>query len=423
MTTIKIIIMFVLSMSLLASSLIQESTVSAIVSPFFGSFDTANPSAIIVPDDYPTLQSAVGNASAGATIFVKKGIYNLESRLIINKPLTLIGETNLETILDGYRGKFDLMNRDTIEIDAANVTISGFKITNCQVAIGANYAASGLKILNNYIVNNNAAIFLDKNIYGMIISNNEISLNGLGIGENLLNSIISNNTINKNGVALSLVNSRDIMVFDNKITNNSLGILLESVSNVSINRNDIIGNTNDYQSTGSGGFGVQFRINCNNCRVYENNLNDNIFGIYLVNSELGILSSYGFKNEVFLNNFLNNIQSAFVEKELSYLTDGSAGNGTTAVSWDNGTIGNYWSDYKTKYPNATEVGVSGIGDMKFMIDENNIDNYPLMYEVGIRIETSSQPSTVLTTTYLVCIISVIIVISIPLFLIKKKKYS
>jgi nitrous oxidase accessory protein NosD len=410
-------------MSLLASSLIQESTVSAIVSPFFGSFDTANPSAIIVPDDYPTLQSAVGNASAGATIFVKKGIYNLESRLIINKPLTLIGETNLETILDGYRGKFDLMNRDTIEIDAANVTISGFKITNCQVAIGANYAASGLKILNNYIVNNNAAIFLDKNIYGMIISNNEISLNGLGIGENLLNSIISNNTINKNGVALSLVNSRDIMVFDNKITNNSLGILLESVSNVSINRNDIIGNTNDYQSTGSGGFGVQFRINCNNCRVYENNLNDNIFGIYLVNSELGILSSYGFKNEVFLNNFLNNIQSAFVEKELSYLTDGSAGNGTTAVSWDNGTIGNYWSDYKTKYPNATEVGVSGIGDMKFMIDENNIDNYPLMYEVGIRIETSSQPSTVLTTTYLVCIISVIIVISIPLFLIKKKKYS
>lgn len=415
--------MFVLSMSLLASSLIQESTVSAIVSPFFGSFDTANPSAIIVPDDYPTLQSAVGNASAGATIFVKKGIYNLESRLIINKPLTLIGETNLETILDGYRGKFDLMNRDTIEIDAANVTISGFKITNCQVAIGVSYSASGLRILNNDIVNNYAGIFLDKKVYDIIISNNKIALNGLGVGENLLNSIISNNTFTENGLALSIVNSKNIRVFDNKIANNSIGILLESVSNVSINHNDIIANTNDYQSTGSGGFGIQFRINCNNCRVYENNLNNNIFGIYIVNTELGVLSSYGFKNQVFLNNFLNNIQSAFVEKTLSYLTDGNVVNGTTAVSWDNGTIGNYWSDYKTKYPNATEIGMSGIGNMKFMIDENNIDNYPLIYEVDLRIETPAQSGSVLTATYLVYIISGIIVTCIIIFLFKKKKYS
>ncbi|UCC59173.1 MAG: hypothetical protein JSW14_04915 [Candidatus Bathyarchaeum sp.] len=49
-------------------------------------------------------------------------------------------------------------------------------------------------------------------------------------------------------------------------------------------------------------------------------------------------------------------------------------------TWDNGfpSGGNYWSDYQTRYPNATEVGTSGIGDIPYIINENNQDNYPLM---------------------------------------------
>jgi pectin methylesterase-like acyl-CoA thioesterase len=31
---------------------------------------------LIVPDQYPTIQAAVNNATAGDTIFVKKGTYN-----------------------------------------------------------------------------------------------------------------------------------------------------------------------------------------------------------------------------------------------------------------------------------------------------------------------------------------------------------
>ena len=35
----------------------------------------AEPKTIVVPDDYPTIGWAIGNASEGDTIFVKKGTY------------------------------------------------------------------------------------------------------------------------------------------------------------------------------------------------------------------------------------------------------------------------------------------------------------------------------------------------------------
>jgi hypothetical protein len=48
--------------------------------------------------------------------------------------------------------------------------------------------------------------------------------------------------------------------------------------------------------------------------------------------------------------------------------------------WDDGypSGGNYWSDYSTKYPSATEVDNSGIWNTPYVIDANNTDHYPLM---------------------------------------------
>ena len=39
----------------------------------------AEPKTIVVPDDYPTIQGAIGNASDGDTIYVKKGIYDAQN--------------------------------------------------------------------------------------------------------------------------------------------------------------------------------------------------------------------------------------------------------------------------------------------------------------------------------------------------------
>jgi hypothetical protein len=54
----------------------------------------------------------------------------------------------------------------------------------------------------------------------------------------------------------------------------------------------------------------------------------------------------------------------------------------SANFWDNGSIGNYWIDYLTKYPNASEIGNTGIGDTPYVLDEQNVDRYPLMYPWG-----------------------------------------
>ena len=46
--------------------------------------------------------------------------------------------------------------------------------------------------------------------------------------------------------------------------------------------------------------------------------------------------------------------------------------------WDDGEKGNYWSDYTTRYTNASEIDESGIGDTPFYINPNNIDCHPVM---------------------------------------------
>lgn len=46
---------------------------------------------IVVPDDYPTISSAIGNATNGDTIFVRKGTYE-ETTIAIEKSISIIGE-------------------------------------------------------------------------------------------------------------------------------------------------------------------------------------------------------------------------------------------------------------------------------------------------------------------------------------------
>ncbi len=59
---------------------------------------------------------------------------------------------------------------------------------------------------------------------------------------------------------------------------------------------------------------------------------------------------------------------------------GQAADSGSVNFWDDGypSGGNYWSDYQTKYPHAQMIGDSGIGNVSYVIDSQNKDNYPLL---------------------------------------------
>jgi hypothetical protein len=67
--------------------------------------------------------------------------------------------------------------------------------------------------------------------------------------------------------------------------------------------------------------------------------------------------------------------------------------GTDVVSWDNGAMGNYWSDYS-----GVDQNNDGIGDTPYVIDENNKDSYPLMTAHESLPSPTPTPTIIVTPT-------------------------
>ncbi|MCD6485157.1 MAG: hypothetical protein J7L47_08625, partial [Candidatus Odinarchaeota archaeon] len=84
-----------------------------------------------------------------------------------------------------------------------------------------------------------------------------------------------------------------------------------------------------------------------------NDIYNNKYGIYVDPSE---------NNLIYMNNLINNTYQAYFRGAVH------------PNSWDNGTFGNYWSDY-----NGTDANEDGIGDTPYYINDDNVDHYPLMF--------------------------------------------
>lgn len=357
---------------------------------------------IIVPDDYPTIQEAIDNASVGDTVFVKKGTYNVDgtfyepsydySGIIIDKQISLIGEDSQETIIRGISSSsFSFFDQSVIQVTADNVTIAGLTITSDGHMTGIDVketnskAPMRCKIVGNNIVNNLVGINRDGNynhVTGVVqrsydvISDNNITGNHDGINIESSDSVISRNFIADNG---------------------GNGISVSFSVNVTLSGNTILHNNHIYKSGGSGGLHLKW---WGPYYVYGNNLTNNYgFGIsiadycnnatisnnYIANNNIGILSLVpedyvGLGNKVYENNVINNREQVALNH-----------NGT--IAWDNGVRGNYWSDYQSKYPKATELNASGIWNLPYVIDENNTDHFPLMQQAEILTEPNQTPPT------------------------------
>jgi len=183
------------------------------------------------------------------------------------------------------------------------------------------------------------------------------------------NSVLGNNIANDEyGIEVS--ESLNNTISGNNITANKRdGVWLYWSSNSSILGNNITANNRD-------GIGLYWSSNYNS--VSRNNI--------VANNRHGIGLYDSLNNTFCHNNFIDNFLQVYI------YTSGYAN------VWDDGypSGGNYWSDYAgvdlCSSPNQTVTGSDSVGDAPYVIDENNVDNYPLMapysrFEVGTWNET------------------------------------
>jgi nitrous oxidase accessory protein NosD len=335
----------------------------------------AEAATIVVPDDFSTIQEAVEHAKEGDTVFVKNGVYTVDDNttMVIDKTLSLIGEDPENTVILGAFSTYP-ENDVAIRVAAPNVTLSGFTIKDCPVAIAvANYYAepypSGCRIIGNNIVNNSEAIRPQRN--DLLISGNNITGNQAGItGYNAENVVITGNNITDNHYhGVDIGQSRNVTVCRNNISNNAGGLNLIYYGPYNVYGNNITQN----------GWGIRFAEGCQNATICGNNISQNGVGVVLLNfPNGGDVAVSGVGNTVFGNLFVGNSEQV-TKDEIEYENINVTWSmGTDIVLWDNGVLGNYWDDYDGSDKNDDEIG-----DTPYIIDENNRDNRPSMYPLDV----------------------------------------
>lgn len=384
----------------------------------------ANPGTIYVPDDFPTIQEAVYNASLGDTIIVRAGIYY--ENLIVNQTVVLRGEDKTNTIIDG-RGidhvitlknnsititKFTIRNSKNysgIEIDQfGNQTIYDNTFLNNAYGISLLFTDGNTVFDNSFIDNGIASInigassannvtrnYVSQSTYGIklegsdnnFIVGNTVSDASYGIymyssnwnevDENNVQSEvvgiysvyssdnnIRNNIVSESAYGIELYGGTYNNVFNNTVIQNAYGITL-----VYSNTNDIYGNL-----VSNNNWAIQFYDSDNNL-VTNNTASYNAYGIYLVATSTG--------SSIYKNNFLGNTMQVFQH--------GNSPN-TWYTTISGNKYGNYWSDYS-----GEDTDGDGVGDSPGSIPHWSVDNYPLMnppttvHDVAItRVEVSSN---------------------------------
>jgi nitrous oxidase accessory protein NosD len=105
--------------------------------------------------------------------------------------------------------------------------------------------------------------------------------------------------------------------------------------------------------------------------------------------------------QVYHNNFYN------LGRNTMFLMTNMNATDADFPPWDNGypSGGNYWSDYTTRYPNATEIDDSGIGDIPYNVtigpftpNLTVLDRYPLLSPFNIPSAGSETPQLSQTPT-------------------------
>jgi nitrous oxidase accessory protein len=328
---------------------------------------------IVVPDNYPTIKSAIGNATDGDTILVKAGIYE-EQTLEINKRITLIGHDVNSSIINLHPSynvswilsQFWLYYENSITINVNDVTFSNLTINNNGGSIVV--TGDGTQIIGNNIagISEGRAVLIvngcHNNITGNIIeSSRSLAMNG-----------------SYNFVAQNVLSRINLGHFNSStITNNTI---YNTIGGSMCNQN-------------------VFSKNLVSIYTSFSNSSNNVF----TENSFGSLITITLTNTV-NNTFYHNLFGRGGE-EAVHLRNASNFN-----FWDNGVEGNFWTDY-----NGSDADGDGVGDVPYVVDANNVDRYPLMEPYDIENGKVVVPSPRLFSGYIVSVIVVVVIVVVCFF--------
>ena len=257
------------------------------------------------------------------------------------------------------------VERGNIVVDGANHTLQGPGIS--QNAIAITLMASNVTVENLHVTGWKAGVYGAFN--NNTITNNVFAGNYQAVSIYADNYVVSENSISGISDAAILIDTGatrpqgdDNLITQNQLTSNNWAL-------------DI--------------------LNSNGTTIAQNNVTNNAVALVLGTLSANV-NSAGFQL-LYSNNFINNTQILYVPIGVPFMQDVVPL--SPAGQWDYGSIGNYWSDYLSRYPNATEIDHSGIGDTPYAIIDSTtysddyangtaitgtailgtaIDRYPLM---------------------------------------------
>jgi parallel beta-helix repeat protein len=213
--------------------------------------------------NYPTIMTAIGNATAGDTLAIDSGTYN--EKVNVTKPLTLVGNNTgagLPVVDIGTPGTYT-----AIELPENNITLDGFVVRNSRDGVhvigenvtvrnvtatmnnfGISLAGSQNAIIEQSTVFNNTydgisvTSSINSTIRNCLVENN--SGIGISVEEASTGTTIYNNTIRLNGDwGIQIVDSSGAGISDNVVTSNYYGIVIDRSADNRVVRNNATNNT------------------------------------------------------------------------------------------------------------------------------------------------------------------------------------
>jgi len=154
--------------------------------------------------------------------------------------------------------------------------------------------------------------------------------------------------------------------------------------------------------------------NCFEAIAYLPSVNDTFIGNYVADCYMGF-NIWRTANHTLIR---NTIENCVVGITISFggrgnvVTENNILNSSVFVmeqSPDNTFDRNYWSDYLTKYPNAKEIGNTGIWDTPYEGRESFIDNHPLVEPVAMNPELENEepfPTTLIASVITIAVIGI-----------------